>query len=64
MKIEEEITGYTPYETYSNLQDDSVDYLLDVNPISLEDNCSEEEKQETNIFMWYHLLMKRAMTCC
>lgn len=46
LEIEKKITGYTPYETYSYLQDDSIDYILEMNLISLEDNCSDEENFE------------------
>ena len=46
LKIEKETTGYTPYELYSYSQDDSVDYLSDMNLISLADNCAEEENFE------------------
>lgn len=43
LKLKKEIISYTPYETYSYLQDDSVDYLSDVDLISLENNSAEEE---------------------
>lgn len=43
LKTEKEITSYIPYEIYSYLQDDTVDYLLDMDLTSLEDNGSGEE---------------------
>lgn len=44
LEIKREITDYTPFETYSCLQDETVDYLLNVNLIALENNSIEEEK--------------------
>ena len=43
LKLKKEIISYTPYETYNYLQDDSVDYLSDVDLISLENNSADEE---------------------
>lgn len=43
LKLKQEIVSYTPYETYSYLQDDSVDYLSDVDLIALENNSTEEK---------------------
>lgn len=43
LRLKKEIISYTPYETYSYLQDDSVDYLSDIDLISLENNSAEEE---------------------
>lgn len=44
LKLKKEIISYTPYEIYSYLQDDSVDYLADVDFISLENNTTGEER--------------------
>lgn len=51
LELKKEIISYTPYETYSYLQDDSVDYLSDVDLISLENNS--EEGKSFGVQQWF-----------
>lgn len=52
LSIEKIPTEYTPYEIYSNVQDESIDYLENIN-LDCKDFSNDIEKVEINSFGWH-----------
>lgn len=50
LEVVKVVTNYTPYEMYSNTQNDSVNYLENINWETLEDN--NEERINLNLSTW------------
>lgn len=48
LRLDWTITGYTPYETYSNTQDDSIDFLENINWETLEDQDAVQVEIKTD----------------